>query len=329
VTWPRIFLTLCLSVFATGVAGERMAANEQEHVMQTVPEAYREGVRSALAAAGGRRAEIAAALDKARGAEQEAMAFLVTHMPPRDLGALSTEFLVSNVRVACETRDAVSWGRAVPDKVFLNDVLPYACLNERRDNWRGDFRERFLPTVKACRTPGEAAIVLNREVYKQLNVRYHATKRPKPDQSPYESADAGYASCTGLSILLVDACRSVCVPARIVGTPMWTNKRGNHSWVEVWDSGGWHFMGAAESRKLDDGWFVADAAAADPDNPRHWIYASSWEKTGLQFPLIWAPRDDYVPALNVTERYRALGRKTEPVPGDEQEAMHEAEDKRD
>ena len=42
-----------------------------------------------------------------------------------------------------------------------------------------------------------------------INVRYHARKRPKPDQSPYESIDAGFASCTGLSVLLIDACRSV------------------------------------------------------------------------------------------------------------------------
>jgi len=324
VTVRRVVLTVCLTIFATGAAAES-ATNRRERVLQAVPKAYRETIRGVLAAAGSRRATIATALDEVRGDEREAMAFLLAHMPPRDLGTLSAEFLVSNVRLACQTRRAVPWGQLLPDKVFLNDVLPYASLNERRDNWRGDFRRRFLPAIKMCRTPGEAAIELNREVYKQLNVRYHATKRPKPDQSPYESADAGYASCTGLSILLVDACRSVCVPARIVGTPMWTNKRGNHSWVEVWDGGGWHFMGAAESRKLDDGWFVADAAAADPDNPRHWIYASSWEKTGLHFPLVWAPKARYVPAINVTEHYRALGRKTAPVPRDEQDAMREAE----
>jgi transglutaminase-like putative cysteine protease len=43
----------------------------------------------------------------------------------------------------------------------------------------------------------------------------------------------------------VDACRSVGIPARVAGTPMWTNMRGNHTWVEVWDRD-WHFIGAAE-----------------------------------------------------------------------------------
>ena len=35
--------------------------------------------------------------------------------------------------------------------------------------------------------------------------------------------ETGVATCTGLSILLVDACRSVGVPARIAGTPLWSN----------------------------------------------------------------------------------------------------------
>jgi hypothetical protein len=37
----------------------------------------------------------------------------------------------------------------------------------------------------------------------------------------------GLASCSGLSILLAGACRAVGVPARIVGTPMWSNGHGN------------------------------------------------------------------------------------------------------
>ena len=65
-----------------------------------------------------------------------------------------------------------------------------------------------------------------------------------------ESMETGLASCTGLSILLIDACRSVGVPARFVGTPLWADGSGNHSWVEIWD-GGWHFVGAAEPAGLE------------------------------------------------------------------------------
>ena len=47
------------------------------------------------------------------------------------------------------------------------------------------------------------------------------------------------ASCTGLSVLLVDALRAAGIPARFAGTPAWHDDRGNHSWVEVWIGGRW------------------------------------------------------------------------------------------
>ena len=55
-------------------------------------------------------------------------------------------------------------------------------------------------------------------IFEKLDVVY-STKRPKADQSPGESIKAGLASCTGLSILLISACRSVGIPARADSRP--------------------------------------------------------------------------------------------------------------
>ena len=59
---------------------------------------------------------------------------------------------------------------------------------------------------------------------------------------------------------------------------MWTNGRGNHTWVEIWD-GDWHFVGAAEPdpNGLDRGWFAHDASLAVKDDREHAIYASSFK----------------------------------------------------
>ena len=38
----------------------------------------------------------------------------------------------------------------------------------------------------------------------------------------------GYASCTGVSILFVDALRTIGIPARVVGTPAWHGVRNPH-----------------------------------------------------------------------------------------------------
>jgi poly(3-hydroxybutyrate) depolymerase len=96
----------------------------------------------------------------------------------------------------------------------------------------------------------------------------------------------------------------VCIPARLAGTPLWANKRGNHTWVEVWD-GDWHFTGACEPDPtgLDRGWFVGDAAQAKKDSAEHAIYAASFRKTRQHFPLVWARDNTDVPAENVTDRY--------------------------
>lgn len=258
---------------------------------------------AALEAAGDNRVELARALTDVPADQREAMQFLIDNMPAVDLATLKAEFLLGHVAQTYEVMAAAPWAALVPKEIFLNDVLPYASLNEVRDNGRPKLREIAAPLVKDCRTPGEAAQALNQKLFGIVNVKY-STRRKKPDQSALESMASGVATCSGLSILLVDACRAVGIPARVAGTPMWTNMRGNHTWIEVWD-GGWRFAGAAEpdGNGLDRGWFAGDAAKADDSKPEHRIYASSFKKTGVSFPLVWNRRLDWVSAVNVTDRY--------------------------
>ena len=130
------------------------------------------------------------------------------------------------------------------------------------------------------------------------------TGRKRPNQSYWESRELGKATCTGLAIILAEACRSVGIPARAVGTPMWSNGRGNHTWTEIWD-GDWQFTGADEydAAGLNRGWFVGDAAQAKEQEPNHAIYATSWARAGLFFPMVWATKSETVAAVNVTRRY--------------------------
>jgi hypothetical protein len=260
-------------------------------------------VEKSLARSQGNRPELLKALADTPGDQRKGMAFLVANMPDHDLQSLSAAFLRENVALAYQARQQVPWGGRIPEDIFLNDILPYANVDEARHPWRKQLSEICLPLVKECRTPGEAAQRLNATIFKTLRVRF-STERQKPHQSPKETMESGLASCSGLSILLSDACRSVAVPARLAGTPLWANKRGNHTWVEVWDAG-WHFTGAAEpdAKGLDHAWFEADAAQADKEFRLHAIYAASFRKTEVTFPLVWAPDRKDVYAENVTARY--------------------------
>ena len=235
--------------------------------------------------------------------QQVGFDFLMDYMPEKDRQTLSPQWLVEQLQTAYAAWEATPWKDQVPQAVFLNDVLPYASVNERRDAWRKDFHHRFAPLVENAKGPSEAAAILNQQIFPLLKVKY-STQRPKADQSPLESIEVGMASCTGLSILLVDACRSVGVPARFVGTPLWADGSGNHSWVEIWDDG-WHFTGAAEptGNQLNQAWFENRASQAVAEDEQRAIYAVSYRATPQHFPMVWAPDVDSVYAVNVTHRY--------------------------
>lgn len=268
-------------------------------------------VEQALANAGENRAELEKALAAVPEAQREGLEFLLENMPRQDLHHLSSAYLLENLALAYEAWTKAPWHDQVPKEIFLNDILPYASINEARDDWRKLLREKCLPLVEDCKTPAEAAQRINQKLFKLVQVKY-STARKRADQSPLESMKSGLASCTGLSVLLIDGCRSVGIPARLVGTPLWFNKRGNHTWVEIWDKE-WHFTGAAEydAKGLNRAWFVHDASQALKDVPEHAIYASSYKKTGLSFPMVWASDVQYVSAVNVTERYTAKARPAE------------------
>ncbi|WP_308660180.1 transglutaminase-like domain-containing protein [uncultured Alistipes sp.] len=234
-------------------------------------------------------------------AEREAMAYLIAWMPRGDRDTMSLELLRENVHYACLARKEYPWAKSLPDSIFLNEVLPYAVVDEVRDSWRADFYERFAPCVAGCTTLREAFEAVNRNLRDRVQVDYN-TLREKTNQSPAESMRQHMASCTGLSVLLVDALRAVGVPARFAGTAAWHDNRGNHSWTEVWLDGEWRFAEYYYAG-LDEAWFLPDAGKASPDDRAHAIYAVSFRPTGDWFPMVWSESSREVHAVNVSQRY--------------------------
>jgi len=233
--------------------------------------------------------------------------FLADNRPLMDYGRFSAERWMTNLDLAWQARTNFPWGRNASERMFFNDVLPYASLDEPRDEWRTSFYQMGGEIVQGCKTATEAAQALNRDLFKRINVHYNITRK-RNNQSPAESIAQGKATCTGLAIILVDACRAVGIPARIAGVPEWAQKDGNHTWVEFWD-GDWHFLGADEYNPAgpDQCWFNADAArTVTGTNMLNQIYATSWRQTGSYFPLAWDLTSREIPGLNVSRRYAGL-----------------------
>ena len=287
---------------------------DELELLSFVPDQQLIQVMEALLRAGDNKPEIIAVLDNLSFKYWESAIFLIANMSDPDLKSLSSEFLIENIMLAHDAWENSPWGEQVTQEHFLQYILPYATFDERRDSWRADFYAQLREECWKFDDPIDATNWLNDHLNDQFRVYFDAVKRAKPDQSPYESIEVGYASCTGLSILLTDACRAVGIPARIVGVLQWKQVRGNHNWVEVFGDR-WYNVGGTNSDTRDDDW-VNDRCLTqtDPDSWRHAVYAACYAPTATHFPLIWDMNIRSVPAKNVTRFYSEPVEATIPVP---------------
>ena len=82
---------------------------------------------------------------------EKAAHFLVEGMPKGDLENLGRDFLMTNLDLALKAKKEFSWAKKVPDGIFLNDVLPYASLDETREDWRSFLYPKCKELVKVPR----------------------------------------------------------------------------------------------------------------------------------------------------------------------------------
>ncbi|MBR4253931.1 MAG: transglutaminase domain-containing protein [Lentisphaeria bacterium] len=232
------------------------------------------------------------------------LAALLAEMPECDYGEVNPIRLLEDVRYALKARSEIPWKDQISEDLFLRYILPYWSVNEKRDPWRKFFYDKFMPAVRGLKTPSDAVKYLNDHVFKELNVTYDAVKRPKADQSAQESIAASYASCTGLSVILLNACRACGIPARFTGCPQWTDRSGNHSWIEFWD-GQWIYEGASSSDPRNRSWVGDKVKEATEDSLVGGVWAVTTEpqQDGAFFVLPWKPSDRSYPAVPLRAFY--------------------------
>ena len=140
---------------------------------------------------------VTAALCSAHDSVTQGMEFLRAYMPEQDKPVITEERLKREVRLALDVRSRFPWAGKVPWEVYENDVLPYAVVNEPRDEWREQFHNLFAPLVSSCKTGREAALTVAACIQKTLHVKY-STERRVPHQGVKESLESGKVSCTCL-----------------------------------------------------------------------------------------------------------------------------------
>eukprot|EP00596_Hydrurales_sp_CCMP1899_P002591 CAMPEP_0119034004 /NCGR_PEP_ID=MMETSP1177-20130426/1064_1 /TAXON_ID=2985 /ORGANISM="Ochromonas sp, Strain CCMP1899" /LENGTH=267 /DNA_ID=CAMNT_0006991173 /DNA_START=610 /DNA_END=1413 /DNA_ORIENTATION=- len=211
-----------------------------------------------------------------------------------------------------EMKNKYKWAADVPYEIFLEYVLPYGVVNEGRNNWRLMISEVVISILDDAKELEnyileDIVLYINDNLWKGKfcdDIVFKAGETPMI----YDVMSViafGYASCTGLSIFLIDALRSVGIPARLVGTSGWNNdpRNGNHNWVEVWvDSiSEWQFIQAEPA----GGGTFSDPCSQSFCVPKNFnglgngktqVYAARFDQNcSVRFPMAWDTSNTAIP----------------------------------
>ncbi len=197
---------------------------------------------------------------------------------------------------------ALSWEQPVPPAIHASALAADRVLDEKPCDWRPALEALFRPAVRDCRSAREATLAVASRLGELTGVRYDTSRR-HPCMNALEALAEKKVSCTGQSILLVCALRSVGIPARAVGVWSWSHVRGNHTWVEAWFEGEWHMIEANE-QAFDTPWVME---AIGMLTPQQRVLAAQ-PGGALRFPTVWDPQAN-VQAEDVTSRYHERARR--------------------
>ena len=220
---------------------------------------------------------------------------------------LSNGIIGPTIALSIDSKIKYPWTDSIPKGIFLEYVTPYANVNEARSNWRPYFHEKIDSILQPFLQNHTASIediihALDEHVWSIFSNDESRSIFFKSGQTPliYDPMSIlafGYASCTGLSIFLIDILRTSGIPARLAGTNAWNGKRenGNHSWIEFFGSDNkWHIMeakpasGMSGDKKLTDPcqwWFCNSEKVEDTS-----FYAVRYDRCAndsVSFPLAW------------------------------------------
>jgi hypothetical protein len=229
---------------------------------------------------------------------------------------LSNGIVKSTIQLALQAKQEYPWTRHVPKDIYFEYVGGFVNVNEARTNWRPLFKDvledillrPLLLLLQSSHLDQDEILVehvvreINQNMWDKFYTRQSQSIYFQSGQTPliYDPMSVivyGYASCTGLSIFLVNALRMAGIPARLAGTAAWNGKveNGNHSWVEFYGSDSqWHIMeakpasGGGKDENLWDPcqWWFCNRDKIENTQ----FFAARLDRDasmGVSFPLAW------------------------------------------
>lgn len=201
------------------------------------------------------------------------------------------------------------WSNSAPAEITAAAITPDTVVDEIPCDWRPTLTPLITPLVENCVTAREAVLAISTGLGKATGA-YYSKERSKHNMNVLETLREKKISCTGQSILLVCALRSVGIPARAVGVHTWNHLEGNHTWAEAWFDGAWHMIEMGE-RDFNTPWVLEYIGMLNPRHPFQRILAATPDGTATWWPGILAKKGNLVnfAAEDVTQRYMQLARR--------------------
>ncbi len=252
----RVFLKLFLVALIVAVFGcKRDHLISDRTYLSTIEKSFAEGKELAK----NRENSLFSVFNqKLSDAQTEALKFLFAFMPLSDLADYNGDFFLDNVDIALRAREETTWGKDIPDDIFIHYVLPCRVNNENLDSFRIVYYDEIFNRVRG-KDLKEAALEINHWCHEKVSYQPSDIRT----SAPMSTILSARGRCGEESTFTVAALRTVGIPARQVYTPRWAHSDDNHAWVEIWDNGKWYYMGACEPEPvLDQGWFTEPARRA-------------------------------------------------------------------
>jgi hypothetical protein len=255
---------------------------------------------------------------------------------------LSDGIVNQTVHLALQTKMEYAWADIVPRQIFMEYILSFCCTNEARTNWRPLFTtvvKRIIDANMNVEQKGndqgveDVVTSISKNLWSALSsdptkpIHFVAGQTPLIFD-PMSVIAYGFASCTGMSIVLVFALRAAGIPARLVGTPAWNGDvdKGNHNWVEVWTPtsccDGGEEAAAREGENVRGEWRIleGDGDSLDKDPCERWfcnagrfdgdtqVYAARLDRSlaDCSYPLAWDAQNWDVPGEDRTSYYTEI-----------------------
>ena len=191
--------------------------------------------------------------------QEEALKFLFAYMPLNDLADYNGDFFLANANIALKSRKESTWGKSIPEEIFLHYVLPFRIWYENLDSFRIAYYDEIQGRVKGMDAT-DAALEINHWCNEKVTYQPSGGR----NSGPVSTILSARGRCGEESIFTVASLRTAGIPARYVLIPLLAHiDSWDHAWVEVWIDGKWYYMGACEPEPvLDRAWFTEPARRA-------------------------------------------------------------------